>query len=279
MTKGRSLPAIAGHAFRENMSKHTKNNPTSPKGTVGYFSGCNNDFVFPDTSDNVVKVLQDLNYAVVYPMEQSCCGKPIMGVGDRDAGRTAAKRNIEAFEKLNVDVILAACPTCTETLHSSYMELLKDDPEWSKRAEAFCHKVREFTSFVYEEYEKEGRIHGERLSDEKMTYHDSCHMKRGLGVHDEPRKLIESAAGVEYVEMEKPDKCCGMAGSFGIKYENISKNLLEEKVQNIKATGAGTCVVACPACMMQIGGGLDSHKTGIKVKHIADVLAERLDKK
>ena len=111
---------------------------------------------------------------------------------------------------------------------------------------------------------------------EKVTYHDSCHMKRGLGVFEEPRALLNATPGVELVEMKNCDKCCGMAGSFGMKYSEVSIPMLEEKVQNIKDTGATTCVVACPSCMMQIGGGLDNQNTGIKVKHIADVLAEKL---
>lgn len=275
MTKGRSLPAIAPTPARDRMEALYRNNPKNPRYKVAYFSGCNMDFIFSDSSVNVVKVLQDAECSVVYPMEQSCCGKPILGVGDRETGRKIAKRNIEAFEKYDVDYIISACPTCTETLHETYKKLFANDPEWSRRAEAFCKKVREFSSFVAEQYKRMGRL-TPTSGGEKVTYHDSCHIKRGLGISEEPRALLKAAKGVELVEMHNCDKCCGMAGSFGMKYQEVSIPMLEEKVKNIKDTGATTAVVACPACMMQIGGGLDKAETGIQTKHIADILAERI---
>ncbi|MGM9539970.1 L-lactate dehydrogenase (quinone) large subunit LdhH [Anaerovibrio sp.] len=275
MTKGRSLPTIASEPFRDRVERLMKKNPSKPKKKVAYFSGCNMDFVFADTSENVVRVLQSLGMEVVYPMEQACCGKPILGIGDREAGKETAKKNIAAFEKTGADVILSACPTCTETLEETYMKLFENDPEWKARAKAFCSKVCEFSRFVAQEYEKTGRlVHAK--GGEKVTYHDSCHMKRGLGIFEEPRALIDATPGVELVEMHNCDKCCGMAGSFGMKYQEVSIPMLNEKVKNIKDTGATTAVVACPACMMQIGGGLDKAETGIQTKHIADLLAEKL---
>ena len=275
MTKGRSLPTIASEPFRDRVERLMKKNPSKPKKKVAYFSGCNMDFVFADTSENVVKVLQSLGMEVVYPMEQACCGKPILGIGDREAGKETAKKNIAAFEKTGADVILSACPTRTETLEETYMKLFENDPEWKARARAFCSKVCEFSKFVAQEYEKTGRLTPAR-GGEKVTYHDSCHMKRGLGIYEEPRALIDATPGVELVEMHNCDKCCGMAGSFGMKYQEVSIPMLNEKVKNIKDTGATTAVVACPACMMQIGGGLDKADTGIQTKHIADLLAEKL---
>ena len=241
MTKGRSLPAIAPTPARDRMEALYRNNPKNPRYKVAYFSGCNMDFIFSDSSVNVVKVLQDAECSVVYPMEQSCCGKPILGVGDRETGRKIAKKNIEAFEKYDVDYIISACPTCTETLHETYKKLFANDPEWSRRAEAFCKKVREFSSFVAEQYKRMGRL-TPTSGGEKVTYHDSCHIKRGLGISEEPRALLKAAKGVELVEMHNCDKCCGMAGSFGMKYQEVSIPMLEEKVKNIKDTGATTAV-------------------------------------
>ena len=275
MTKGRSLPAIASVQFRDRMDRLSRNNPSKPKKRVAYFSGCNMDFVFADTSENVVKVLQNLGMEVVYPMAQSCCGKPILGIGDREAGRKVAQKNIMAFEAVKPDVILSACPTCTETLKETYLKLFEDDAEWTRRAMDFCDKVQEFTQFVAAEYKAAGKLMP-TAGGVKVTYHDSCHMKRGLGVFEEPRALINATPGLELVEMHNCDKCCGMAGSFGMKYAEVSLPMLEEKVKNIKDTGAQIAAVACPACMMQIGGGLDSQEPGVKVKHIADLLAEKL---
>jgi L-lactate dehydrogenase complex protein LldF len=277
MTKDRSLPAIADIPLRDRIQRITKK-IDAPAKKVAFFSGCNIDFVFPGTGESVYKVLQDLNIQVVFPEDQSCCGKPVVGMGDVETTKKIAKRNIKAFEDAGVDYVIAACPSCTETLHVTYAELLKDDPEWAARAEAFGHKVREFSQFVAEEYEKAGRLGKTTAAGgKKVTIHDSCHMKRVLGIYEEPRKLLSSAEGYELVEMKDCDRCCGMAGSFGLKYAELSLPILKQKIQNIKDSGAEVVAVGCPACMMQIKGGLDKQAPEIKVKHVADIIAEKID--
>ena len=275
LSKDRSLPAVAETPLRDRMANLVKKNKPNAKKRIAFFSGCNTDFVFPDTGENAIKVLQDLGYEVVFPEDQSCCGKPIIGMGDRETAKNVALRNIEAFEEAKPDYIISTCPTCTETWHKTYVELFADDPKWKDRVEKIAHKVREFTSFVAADYEKLGRLNPTK-GNEKVTYHDSCHMRRGLGVHEQPRKLLEAAPGYEFVEMHNCDKCCGMAGAFGVKYVELSMPILKDKIKNIQESGATTVAVACPACMMQIGGGLDKQAQGIKVKHVADILAENL---
>ena len=272
ITKDRSLPAIADTPLRDRVNKITRKN-SSPSKRVAFFSGCNIDFVFPDTGESVYKVLQDLNVEVVFPQDQSCCGKPVVVMGDVETAKKIAKRNIEAFEALDIDYIIAACPSCTETLKDSYTEILIDDPAWSARVEKFAHKVREFSEFVAEEYEKAGRFGKQTMGGKKVTMHDSCHMKRVLEIFEEPRQLLNSTKDYELVEMKDSDKCCGMAGAFGMKFPELSLPILSQKIQNIKDSGAEIVVVCCPACMTQIGGGLDKQAPDIKVQHIADILA------
>ncbi|WP_196598265.1 L-lactate dehydrogenase (quinone) large subunit LdhH [Pectinatus frisingensis] len=275
MTEGRSLPAIADKPFRDRAEKLLQNNPANPKMRIAFFSGCNLDFVFPETGESVVKVLQDIGAEVIYPQEQNCCGKPIIGAGDLDTARRLAKQNIAALEATNADYVIAACPTCAETLEQTYKELFKDDKVWLERAEKLSKKLKEFSSFVEQIYADNGRLKN-TAGKEKITYHDSCHMRRSLGIYKEPRELLKSAPGYEFVEMTGADQCCGMAGSFGMKYADLSIQLLNRKLKNIKESGATTVAVACPACMMQIGGGIDKMAPNIKIKHIADILAENL---
>lgn len=274
LAKERSLPAIADTPLRDRISRITRT-IHKPVKRVAFFSGCNIDFVFPETGESVYKVLQNMNMEVVFPEDQSCCGKPVLGMGDRVTAKKIAKQNIEAFEAVNADVILSACPTCTETWHETYLDLLADEPAWLKRAEALAHKFREFSSFVAEEYEKTGRMKKAK-GGIKVTYHDSCHAKRGLGIYREPRQLIDAAAGYELVEMKDCDKCCGMAGAFGVKYVELSMPILKQKITNIKDSGADMVAVGCPACMMQIQGGLDKQAPQVKIKHIADILADQI---
>lgn len=275
LTKDRSLPTVASKPFRDMVPKVTKK-IANPKKRVAFFSGCTIDFVYPETGVSVYKVLQDLDIEVVFPLGQSCCGKPISGMGDYETTRKIAKKNIEAFEAADPDYIIAACPTCTETWHETYVELFKDDPHWRARAEKLAHKTREFSSFVAEEYEKAGRLM-KTAGGKKVTLHDSCHTKRGLGIYKEPRQLLASSPGYEFVEMKNADKCCGMAGAFGVLNYELSMPILKQKINNIKDSGAEVVAVTCSACKMQIKGGLDKQAPNIQIKHLADILAEGIE--
>jgi iron-sulfur cluster protein len=274
LAKDRSLPAVVDVPFRDRV-RDISRKLAKPVKRVAFFSGCNIDFVFPETGESVYKVLQDLNMEVIFPEEQSCCGKPVLGMGDLETGRKIAIKNIEAFEAINADVIISACPTCAETWHATYVELFKDDPAWKRRVEALSHKVKEFTSFVAEEYKNAGRLTNVS-GGQKVTYHDSCHMKRGLNIYKEPRQLLEAAKGYDFVEMKDCDKCCGMAGAFGVKHVELSMPILKQKITNIVNSGAQVVAVACPSCMLQIQGGLDKQAPQIKVKHVAQIIAEQI---
>jgi iron-sulfur cluster protein len=272
MAKDRSLPAIADTPLRDRIGKIVKK-IDKPAKRVVFFSGCTIDFVFPETGESVFKVLQDLNMEVLFPEGQSCCGKPVIALGDVETTKKIARENIRALSEMNPDVIIAACPTCTESLQH-YAELLKDDPEWGPKAEGMAKKVREFCSFVAEEYGKRGRL-TKTGGGPKVTYHDSCHMKRVLMIDKEPRQLLE-AAGCELIEMKDADKCCGMSGIFGVKYAELSMPILEQKIGNIRDTGAEIAACACSGCMVQIQGGLDKQLPGVRMKHVADILAEKI---
>lgn len=253
------MPAIASTPLRDCTDELMKQNPKNPKMRVAFFSGCNIDFVFPNTGKSVFKVLQNLGVEVIYPQKQNCCGKPIIGSGDLETARKIAKENIQALEETNADYIVAACPTCTETLEKTYVELFKDDSQWLARSKVLSKKIREFSQFVFSMYKEMNKL-DDTVNNEgkiKITYHDSCHMKRGLNIYKEPRVLLKNTKKYNFVEMQGCDQCCGMAGAFGMKYKDISLRLLSRKLENIKDSQADIVAVACPACMMQIGGGLD----------------------
>ncbi|NIQ11143.1 MAG: (Fe-S)-binding protein, partial [Gammaproteobacteria bacterium] len=112
---------------------------------------------------------------------------------------------------------------------------------------------------------------------EKVTYHDSCHLKRGAGVWEQPRKLLASS-GREVVEMAHSDRCCGFGGSYSFtSHPYIAKEILNDKVNDIEASGAACVAMDCPGCMMQIKGGLEKQEKNVRVKHTIELLAEGLD--
>jgi iron-sulfur cluster protein len=271
MTENRSLPAVADVPFRDSF-KEIKQEIKSPKGKAAFFAGCVIDFCYPEIGDSVVKVLNAKGIEVVFPDAQSCCGAPANYMGDQENATKLAKHNIAAFEDAKVDYIVSACPTCTHTLAHGFVDALKDDPEWAERAKKFGAKAIDFAKLIH----NLGGVESKAGESTKITYHDSCHLKRTMGVYKEPREMLNSLPGVDVVEMKESDRCCGFSGSYSIKFPEISAPILERKIKNIEESGADLVCMDCPGCLMQIGGGLDKQESDIKAKHTAQILAERL---
>ena len=142
-----------------------------------------------------------------------------------------------------------------------------------KRAKELADKAYDFCKLFYELGGMSETGDGKPI---KVTYHDSCHLKRSLRVSKEQRELLKNTKGVEFVEMNDCDNCCGFGGSYSLLYPEISAPILEKKIQNIKESGANVVALDCPGCLMQIKGGLDARGIDdIKVKHTAEIIAEK----
>lgn len=269
-TQGRTLPAIAERPFRSMAGNLPQ--PGSAKGSVGFFAGCLIDFAYPGIGEAACKGIAGSGYRVEFPLGQSCCGLPASYLGSPDASAALAKQNIEAFG-YDCRHIVTACPTCASFLKHEYPKLLENDARWAERAKKMADKVIDFSSFMTMYGPK---IDGAAAGQEKITYHDSCHLKRKLGVHAEPRELL-SGMGYNIKEMKWPDRCCGFGGSYSARFPEISGPILEAKVKDILETGSKIVATDCPGCLLQISGGLDSrgHKD-IRVAHTAELIADRV---
>ncbi len=287
LTEGRSLPAIADKPFRELVAAFDDKKAALKPGEVfnrsqgeqrqsrvGFFAGCLTDFIYPRLGEAVYKVLRHMDMQMVFPLDQTCCGIPAIYMGSREAAAELARQNIAAFERAGVDYITTACPTCAHALKHHFVEALAGDPQWSERAKSFSRKVYTFAALLAE---KSNGGQNLRLAQTggKVTYHDSCHMKGVFGITDEPRQLLRSA-GLELVEMEGSDRCCGFGGSYSIKYPELSQHILEKKLASILDSGAELLALDCPGCLLQLHGGLDSRDKKIPVKHTTEILAEQL---
>ncbi len=268
----KALPAIAGKSFRDRWPDIAPK-VEKPVMRVALFSGCAQDFIYPEELEAAVKILAAKNVAVEFPMEQSCCGLPLEMMGQRRTSMDVAKQNIAAFRGGNYDYIITLCASCAGHLKHHYPEILEKDYS-TVEAQEFAAKVIDFSSFVHdvlglkpEDFNNSGQ---------KVTYHASCHLCRGLGVKKAPRELIADAA--EYVPCEEEEVCCGFGGSYSVKFPEISAQLLENKLTHMKETGADRLVVDCPGCVMQLPGGAEKKGLKIKVDHIAELLAENLKK-
>lgn len=271
LTEKKSLPAIADVPFRD-VFKNIKQDIKKPKGMVAFFGGCLIDFVYPKIGEGVVAVLNEKGYKVIFPEGQSCCGAPATYMGDRQNARKSAVINIEALNAEQVDYVVSACPTCTHALKDSFKELVLDDPQLAKRAEELSKKALDFSKLLSILGGLPSGGDGKKL---KVTYHDSCHLKRKMGVFAEPRKHLMGVKGLELIEMKESDRCCGFAGSYSIKFPEMSAPILERKLKNIEESGADVVAVDCPGCLMQIAGGLDKNGSHIKVMHTAEILLSK----
>ncbi|MBJ6799839.1 L-lactate dehydrogenase (quinone) large subunit LdhH [Geomonas propionica] len=274
LTDGRSLPAIAEKPFRDIYAEIEQ-----PKGKekAVFYAGCLIDFAYPETGVALVKLLNKAGIEVIFPEEQTCCGAPALYSGAYEVAAQNAADNIEALLQQDANYVVSACPTCTVALAHDFAKTLEavGRNEWLDKAKKLSEKTVDLATLV-KRLVDEGRLsfqEGAELG--KITYHDSCHLKRTLKVSEEPRELLQQA-GYQVEEMFECDMCCGMGGSYSMKLPEISAPILQRKLKNIKDTGAPLVAMDCPGCVLQISGGFDQDGEPVRVKHTAELLAERL---
>jgi iron-sulfur cluster protein len=266
----RALPTIAEKPFRD-MWKDIRPEVKNPQYRVGLFSGCVQDFVYPEQMKACVKILGDNQVEMEFPDKQSCCGLPVQMMGEKKAARDVAIQNLRAFQKGNYDYVVTLCASCASHLKHSYPKLVAGDPQLESLAMEFSRKVIDYSSFVHDVLKVSDDAF--RKSNESATYHAPCHLCRGLDVHDAPRDLIKTA-GLEYRECDEEEVCCGFGGTFSMKFPELSSELLRKKLDNVEATGADILLTDCPGCIMQLRGGLRRRGSKVQVKHVAEVMAE-----
>ena len=261
----KSLPALAKKSFRELWP--TLYRPVEkPRFRIALFAGCALDFSLPHQLVAAMKVFAHFGVEVEFPMEQTCCGLPLVTLGEKETAFDVARQNIAAFTG-EYDAIVTLCASCASHLKHWYKDTL------GAESEAFSAKVMDFSSFVHDKLgltEKDFT----RL-DWKVAYHASCHLCRALGVKEAPRALISAAA--HYTPTPEEESCCGFGGSWSFKFPEISKELMHKKLDNACSGDATHLALDCPGCTIQLRGGADREKRKIQVVHVAEVLAASLE--
>jgi Fe-S oxidoreductase len=270
VTEFRSLPAIADVPFRD---KFREIKQPKLKEKAAFYAGCLIDFAYPETGAAIVRILNKAGIEVAFPDEQTCCGAPARYNGAYEVASQNAIDNINALTKEDAQYIISACPTCMVALKYEFINTFESlgNNEWLEKAGELAARTIDFATLI-KKLVDEGRLtfrEGQQLGN--VTYHDSCHLKRSLNVHEEPRELLRRA-GYELTEMFECDMCCGMGGSYSLKLPEISAPILQSKLKNIEDTAAIVVAMDCPGCVMQIKGGLDKHDSVIKVIHTAELL-------
>jgi iron-sulfur cluster protein len=264
-----ALPALSPHRLRDRMAACTQP-PPGNKPIVAFYAGCITAFAYPELGEKVMKLLKSYNCAPYYPAGQACCGAPSYFSGDSGSALALARHNIEAFMGIEADRIATVCPGCAVMLKKEYPSLTSGDQALHEKSLKLAEKVRDISELVVELAERQAT---RPKKGRKVTYHDPCHLKRGLGIAAEPRQMILDA-GYELVEMNDADACCGFGGDALLTHPELCGSILKRKLANIEATGVDTVVTACTACILQLRGGLDKKKSPIKVIHVAELFAD-----
>ena len=237
---------------------------------VALFVTCLVDQFFPSVGEATVQVLRRLGVEVDFPEEQTCCGQPAFNTGYWNEAREVAGRMFKIFEPY--DYVVAPSGSCVAMVKHFYADLFQADEQKRQKAASLGAKTYELSQFLIHVLKKEDV--GARFSG-RVTYHDSCHGLRGLGIVDEPRRLLRAVRGLELAELEASDRCCGFGGTFSVKMAEISVAMLRDKIETIRRTGARYVIGLDSSCLMQIAGLLHRQKVPIETMHLAELLARR----
>ncbi|MEK6576589.1 MAG: (Fe-S)-binding protein [Nitrospirota bacterium] len=240
--------------------------PDNAKGKVAYFIGCGVNHLLPDIGLATLGLLDKSGFEVIVP-ETICCGLPPYSYGDLDTTRLYAWRNINRLNDLDCDTIVTDCGSCSSFL-KEYPLLFQDDKKRLSDAIRVSNKVMDITAFI-PIMDEEGLP---EINGKVITWHDPCHLGRFQGITEEPRRLIKGIKGVEFREMQEADLCCGGAGTYSIRHNDLSMKILDRKVDNIVKSGADIVATACPSCIIQLNYGLKKNKLPVKAVHITQIL-------
>jgi Fe-S oxidoreductase len=275
---GKSLPPIAEKPFRDLVKvQGTRSEARGAGEKVLFYSGCLADFVYPDICQDTVESLERLGYTVSFPQKQACCGIPARYSGEMVVARDMARINIDVLLETEADYVVTICPTCTMSLRHDFPKLLAKEPEYAAKAAQLAAKTLNYAELAARTLGTGDQEPGAQRGPEQIvTYHDSCHLRRGCGVHVEPRQVLRELAGAEVREMTDCDKCCGFGGSYSLKYPEISREVLLSKIDTIVAAEVPVVAVDCPGCRLQIEGGMEEAGRRITVAHTASLVAAKL---
>jgi glycolate oxidase iron-sulfur subunit len=237
--------------------------------TVAMLAGCVMPAVFGATNEATVKVLRHNGCEVLVPKDQGCCGALLLHNGEKKTALELARRNIDVFNRLELDALIINASGCGAMM-KEYRELLKDDPVYREHAARLTAKVKDVSEFL-------GGISLRKPTKEiraRVTYHDACHLAHGQNVREQPRALLQAIPGLQLLDLQEADWCCGSAGTYNLTEPEMARRLLQRKLNNIKATDADVVVAGNPGCLLQIRAGLQQQGLPMKALHTIDLLAE-----
>ena len=185
------------------------------------------------------------------------------------------RANIQALRNGDYDYVLSPCGSCTATIKEFWPRYaLRLGTQEKSIIEGIAAKAMDINAFLVDVLKVEAaQPSNDAIS---VTYHDSCHLKKSLGVAAQPRIIIQANPAYKLTEMAEADRCCGCGGSFNLFHYDYSRKIGQRKRDNVVASGARIVAAGCPACMMQLEDVLSHNQDAVRVKHTVELYAESL---
>ena len=233
---------------------------------IGYFVGCGIDIINQDAGHATLQLLKKIG-ASVHVLENCCCGLPAWSYGDLKAAQKLAAKNLSILTSDQFDLVVTDCSSCASFL-KKYGQLFAESDQQLKKAEVVSARVKDMVQLIHS-MEVYAPSSNPALS---VTYHHPCHASRGQGLIKEPAEILGRLPGVEYRPLPEADWCCGGAGSYAFGHYELSQQVLDRKMENLKKTGADLLVTSCPACIIHLLYGVRKHGLNTKVCHISELI-------
>lgn len=236
---------------------------------VALFITCVNDTLFPGTGQAVVTLLRRLGCDVEFPRAQTCCGQMHVNTGYPEEGTRLARHFVDVFAEY--DAVVAPSGSCAAMVREQYPRLARaTTASFADEVAEMVPKVHDLSEFLVDVL---GVTDVGAYFPHRVTYHPTCHSLRGLHLGDRPTRLLEQVRGLELVPLPGAEECCGFGGTFAVKNPAISAAMCGDKVRNVTSTGAEVLCAADNSCLMHIGGTLNRQRAGVRIMHLAEILA------
>ena len=237
---------------------------------VSLFVTCLVDQLYPQVGLAAVRLLRDLDVEVVFDRRQTCCGQPAFNTGYAEEAARVAGCFLETFR--DAEIIVTPSGSCATMIKKFIPELMESDAKLFDIAHAVADRTYELSDFL---------VNVLNVSDvgarfpHTVTFHDSCHQLRELGILEQPRQLIRAIREIQFVEMADSTRCCGFGGTFAVKFDQLSSAIGEDKLNRIRESGAEVVVANDVSCLMHIDGLLRRRKVPVKTMHLAELLTQK----
>ena len=262
-----SLPSVPSTTFRADGKVVPAGGETRAR--VALLSGCVMPLIHGHEMDAVVRVLTRNGCEVSVPRAQVCCGALNSHVGDLDTARDLARRNIDVFLDSGTDAVVVASAGCGSRM-KEYGHLLREDNDYSERAARLSGMVKDIHEFLVELPFEPPR----GTLEYRVTYQDSCHLSNAQRITSQPRELLRSIPGVDFVELPNASLCCGGGGTYTITERDLSLRVLDSKMAAVGETGADILATANPGCLIQLQYGAQREEMPVQVRYVTDLLDE-----